>query len=55
MKVLLKRDARIWHKQGEIVEVSPCDARHLCSIGSAVPVADEPSPVKKAPTKKEKK
>ena len=55
MKVKLTREARIRHKAGEIVEVSPDEARSLFSLGSAVPAPAEPSAVKKAPAKKEKK
>ena len=55
MKVKLTREARIRHYPGETVEVSPDEARSLISLGSAVPVPAEPSAVKKAPTKKEKK
>ena len=55
MKVQLLREARIRHKAGEIVEVSPEEARSLISLGSAAPVPAEPSAVKKAPQKKEKK
>lgn len=39
MKVKLLRDARISHKAGEIVEVSPSEAFFLKSVGSAVEVA----------------
>lgn len=35
MKIYLKRDARIRHKAGEIVEVSPAEAGFLISTGSA--------------------
>ena len=45
MKVRLLRDARIPHKAGETVEVSPAIADFLLSIGSAVKVV---------PTKKKK-
>lgn len=38
MKVRLLRDARIQHKAGEIVEVSPAAAEFLLSVGSAVAV-----------------
>ena len=47
MKVRLIRDAKIRHKAGEIVEVSPADADFLLAVGSAVPV-------KTAPKKKSK-
>lgn len=39
MKVKLLRDARINHKAGEIVEVSPAECHFLVSVGSAVEVA----------------
>lgn len=35
MKVKLLRDARINHKAGEIVEVSPAEYEFLVSVGSA--------------------
>lgn len=35
MKVLLLRDARVSHKAGEIVEVSPAELNFLVSVGSA--------------------
>ena len=39
MKVRLLRDARILHKAGEIVEVSPAECQFLTSVGSATEVA----------------
>lgn len=39
MKVKLLRDARINHKAGEIVEVSPAECHFLVSVGSAIEVA----------------
>lgn len=36
MRVRLIRDARINHKAGEIVDVSPAEMNFLCSVGSAV-------------------
>lgn len=39
MKVKLLRDARINHKAGEIVDVSPAELQFLVSVGSAVEVA----------------
>ena len=42
MKVKLLREARIRHKAGEIVEVSPAEAGFLLSTGSAVRVAEAP-------------
>lgn len=50
MKVTLLRDARIQHKAGETVEVSPAEAQFLVSVGSAV-VEDTTKATKKA-TKK---
>lgn len=41
MKARLLRDARINHKAGEIVEVSPAEFNFLASVGSAVLVIDE--------------
>ena len=35
MKLLLKRQARITHQAGEIVEVSPAEAQFLLAVGSA--------------------
>lgn len=46
MKILLTRDARIKHKAGEIVEVSPEEASFLISVESAVKVA-APKPEKR--------
>jgi len=40
MKVRLLRDARINHKAGEIVEVSPSEFQFLCSVGSAVELVE---------------
>lgn len=39
MKVRLTRTARITHQPGEIVEVSPTEARFLLSTGSAEAVS----------------
>ena len=62
MKVKLLRDSRIWHKAGDIVEVSPAECQFLTSVGSAVEVAVNASPVEtaekepvKAPTRKRAK
>jgi hypothetical protein len=46
MKLLLKKAARINHKAGEIVEVSPDQARFLLSLNVAeiVEVAEKPAP-----------
>lgn len=40
MKVKLLRDARIMHKAGEIIEVSPAEASFLTSTESAVVVVE---------------
>ena len=45
MKVKLLRDARIRHKAGEIVEVSPAERNFLVSTGSAMEVAVNPPEV----------
>jgi ribosomal protein L9 len=55
MKVLLKRDARILHKAGETVEVSPAEAGFLLSVGSAVAVAAGKKPDSPAKPKQAKK
>ena len=49
MKVRLLRDARIVHKAGEIVEVSPSECHFLVSVGSAVEVAVNPVPKVETP------
>ena len=49
MKVRLLRDARITHKAGEIVEVSPTEFQFLVSVGSAVELAVK-APVEEAET-----
>ena len=41
MRVELLKDARIKHKAGEIVEVSPEEYNFLVSVKAAVPVAEE--------------
>ena len=48
MKVKLLRDARIMHKAGEILDVSPAEASFLTSTESAVEVVE----AVKAPTVK---
>lgn len=53
MKVKLLRDARINHKAGEIVEVSPAECSFLISTGSAVKVSEAVK--KEASTAEEKK
>ena len=47
MKVTLLRDARIMHKAGETVEVSPSEYLHLVTTGSAKPAAAQEKPTKK--------
>lgn len=43
MKVLLLHDARIRHKAGEIVEVSPEEAGFLLSVNAAaLPASEKP-------------
>ncbi len=60
MRVLLRRAARINHKAGEIVEVSPADARFLVGIGAAeiikaTDAAETPEkPTQKRETRKKK-
>jgi len=51
MKVKLLRDARIWHKAGETVEVSPAEAQFLTSVGSAEDAAEEEKPAPKKAAK----
>ena len=41
MKAWLIKDARIKHKAGEIVEVSPAEYNFLTSVGVAEPVKVE--------------
>lgn len=54
MKVRLLRNARINHKVGEIVEVSPTEFNFLVSVGSAEPYREavEEKPKKRTTTKK---
>ena len=47
MKVTLTRDARIRHKAGETVEVSPDEYIFLTSTGSAVPAGTDAGTEKK--------
>ena len=54
MRVKLLRDARINHKSGEIVEVSPEEYKFLCSVGSAVEVAVKAPEAVEMATKKTK-
>ena len=42
MKVRLIKDARIHHKAGDIVEVSPAEFNYLASTKQAVPYLEEP-------------
>ena len=46
MRILLKRPTQINHAAGEIVEVSPAQARFLTSVGAAETVAEKPKPKK---------
>lgn len=55
MKVRLTRDARIWHKAGETVEVSPAEAGFLLSTGSAEIIAHATVQEQKETTAKEPK
>lgn len=52
MRVILIRDARILHKAGETVEVSPTEFAFLTSVGSAVPVTEEKKPATKKSNKR---
>lgn len=52
MKARLIKDARIKHKAGEIVEVSPAEYNFLTSVGVAEPVKVEKTPAKKGTRKK---
>lgn len=51
MKARLIKDARIKHKAGEIVEVSPAEFNFLTSVGVAEPVKAV-TPAKKGTRKK---
>lgn len=58
MRVLLKKAARINHKAGEIVEVSPDQAEFLLSVGAAEFILDaekRETPEKATKGKREKK
>lgn len=48
MKVKLIRDARISHKAGDVVNVSPADGDFLISVGSAVELKEEKVVAQKA-------
>lgn len=56
MRLLAKKRLKVWHEAGEIVEVSPAEARFLIATGQAEPVAEttepEPKPQKKGTKKK---
>ena len=54
MKIRLLRDARILHKAGEIVDVSPAEFSFLKSVGSGVEVAVK-APEKEPKTEKRTK
>ena len=41
MKVKLLRDARIAHKAGDVVSVSPAEGAFLISVGSAKEITEE--------------
>ena len=56
MKIKLLKDARIWHKSGEILEVSPEECHFLVSTSGAVVVdAVKASAVTEIPEKREPK
>lgn len=53
MKIKLLKDARITHKAGEIIDVSPDEGAFLVAVKSAVRAAEEePQRVKKKATAK---
>lgn len=59
MKVRLLKDARIWHKAGEILEVSPEESHFLLTTDGAIAVdavktetPEEKVPEKEIPEKK---
>lgn len=54
MKVKLLKDARIWHKAGEILEVSPEECFFLTSTDGAVEVEAVKAPAVKVETPEEK-
>lgn len=53
MRIKLVREARIRHKAGEIVEVSPAEAQYLTSTGSAVYMPNDAPRPRRDPKKKE--
>lgn len=55
MLVELKKDARILHKAGEIVDVSPTEYKHLTSLRVAVKAEDPKTEEVKKPVRKKKK
>lgn len=54
MKVKLLKDARIWHKAGEILEVSPEEGQFLTSTDGAVVVNAVKTSAAKVETPEEK-
>ena len=53
MRVLLVKDARINHKAGDIVDVSPAEFNFLTSLHIALPLPEEaPAPKKTTKGKK---
>lgn len=52
MKLRLVKDAKIRHKAGEIVEVSPVDADFLIAVRAAVRVEAEPAAEQKKKARK---
>ena len=53
MRIKLVREARIRHKAGDIVEVSPAEANFLTSTGSAVYIPNDAPRPRRDPKKKE--
>ena len=54
MRVQLLKDARIWHKAGEIIEVSPEECFFLTSTDGAVVADAVKAPAKAIETPEEK-
>lgn len=52
MKIRLIRDARIHHRAGEIIDVSPAEAVYLTSVRSAEMVLDATAAPEAAPEPK---
>lgn len=46
MKIKLLKAARIKHKPGDIVDVTPEEYMFLCSIEAAIPVKEKEAPKK---------